>query len=52
MENGFDDFFQDDHVPGLSLRRRIDARMDELRLGGCNSYEFLKLSQSMGNMVL
>jgi hypothetical protein len=40
MDNGFgvDDLFQDEHVPRLSFRRRIDARLDELRHGGCNQF--------------
>jgi len=39
MENGFgvDDLFQDETTPRLSSRRRVDARLDELRLSGCNS---------------
>ncbi|RPA95294.1 hypothetical protein L873DRAFT_1745488 [Choiromyces venosus 120613-1] len=39
MENGFgvDDLFQDDTIPRLSSRRRVDARLDDLRLSGCNS---------------
>ncbi|KAG0639827.1 mediator complex, subunit Med16 [Tuber brumale] len=39
MENGFgvDDLFQDETIPRLSSRRRVDARLDELRLSGCNS---------------